>query len=197
MMPEVTKSDPHIYDNETLSELEQTVHHDEPVPSTDEVPKVGQAEAVIDIAASGLDSARQAVENAIKAAGDAPARPDAPLEPVSNLGWQGQLDVQPLAPVPAPVPMPLPMPAPSPIVIEPPQPMPVDPNLPTLGPKTQLSVDEPAPLGGSPADQPLTMPLPPSINVPPANPVPPTSPSGNGPQAPPPVPPPMLPNQPL
>jgi hypothetical protein len=165
-------ADPHAYDDETLSELEQTVHHDEPATA-------------IDAAASGLDSAREAVENAIKAAGAAPERPDAPLAPVANLGWQGQLDVQPSQPTPAS----------SPIVVEPPQPPPVDPNLPTLGPKTQLSVDEPAPLGGSPADQPLTMPLPPSINIPPANPVPPTTPNNNGPQSPPPVPPPMLPNQ--
>ncbi len=161
--PVVPPADPHAFDDETLTEIEQNVHHDEP-PKTD-------------AAASGLDSAREAVENAIKAAGAAPPRPDAPLEPVSNLGWQGQLDVQPPAPL-----QPLPSLTP-----------PVDPNVPVSGPNPMLSVDEPAPLVGSPADQPLTMPLPPGINVPPANPVPPTSSPNTDQPSPPPVPPPMMP----
>jgi hypothetical protein len=135
--------------------------------------------------ASDLDSARAAVENAIKAAG-ATEDPAKPLEPVSNLGWQGQLDVQPQSAA-----------SPNPAITPPPVAN-IDVNaLPTLGDATPVPLqpppNEPAPLGSSPADQPLTMPLPPTLNVPPANPVPPTSAPSGSLQAPPPVPPPMMP----
>jgi len=168
--PVLPPADPHAFDSETLTQIEQNVHHDAP---KDEPPKAEEAAAQVDSAASGLDTAREAVENAIKAAGAAPARPDAPLEPVSNLGWQGQLDVQPQAPAVPPI-------------------LPVDPNVPVSGP-IGPGTNEPAPLGSSPADQPLTMPLPPSINVPPPNPIPPTSSPNPDQPAPPPVPPPMMP----
>lgn len=53
--------------------------------------------------------------------------------------------------------------------------------------------NEPAPNASSPADQPMNMPLPPSLNLPPADPTPPTS-SKSDPSAPPPVPPPLPPS---
>jgi nanoRNase/pAp phosphatase (c-di-AMP/oligoRNAs hydrolase) len=53
--------------------------------------------------------------------------------------------------------------------------------------------NEPAPNPMSPADQPMDMPLPPSISLPPPQSVPPTNTQNSSPNAPPPVPPPMLP----
>jgi nanoRNase/pAp phosphatase (c-di-AMP/oligoRNAs hydrolase) len=60
--------------------------------------------------------------------------------------------------------------------------------LPPAGP-----VNEPAPNPMSPADQPMDMPLPPSISLPPPQTTPPTNTQNLDPNAPPPVPPPMMP----
>lgn len=55
------------------------------------------------------------------------------------------------------------------------------------------AVNESAPNPLSPADQPMDMPLPPSINLPPPQSAPPTNTQNQNPNAPPPVPPPMMP----
>jgi hypothetical protein len=172
MTPETPKpAGPKSFDGETLTEIEQTVHHQAPV------------EATIQAEASDLNSARAAVENAINAAGT-PEDPARPLEPVSNLGWQGQLDVQ-TQPLPAALPPLAPLAQPIAPQFSNNTPVSANPLMPTI--------NEAAPLGGSPADQPLTMPLPPTINIPTANPIPPTSSPTISPTTPPPVPPPMMP----
>lgn len=66
-----------------------------------------------------------------------------------------------------------------------------------LVPPSEPPKPEPAPGGGvgvtAPADQPLTMPLPPSVQVPPPQAAPPTNAPSVSPNSPPPVPPPMMP----
>jgi hypothetical protein len=187
---------PESYDHETLATIEAEIHHD-PAPM------------------SGVDSARQAVEDAIKglpAAGDTgpitalnaqpfgedlrPPQPPAngpqqstggAPEPAGNPIFDITAQELPVAPDPfANIDAPLSMPVPGSLNPSAQTPL----GQPTAG---LPSTNEPAPLANSPADQPFTMPLPPSINMPPPEVISPTaSPSAN-PQAPPPVPPPMMP----
>lgn len=67
-----------------------------------------------------------------------------------------------------------------------------DDEQPSYMPQKGLFGNEPAPNASSPADQPLNMPLPPSLTLPPADTTPPTS-TKSGPSSPPPVPPPFNP----
>ncbi len=152
-----------------------------------------------------VDSARKAVENALKVTPEG-----APLEPLAALNAQPvNLDLGhnvPLNDEPAtnnastvqdrfdatqpPAQNDMPTNLPDVPALTPP---PFGPyNSPSM-PVSPLN-NEPAPLGMSPADQPFTMPLPPSLNVPPPESVSPTS-TSLPPQGPPPPPlPPMPPN---
>ncbi len=180
---------------QTLSELEKLVHSPH-------------------VAADDVDSARKAVEDALKVT---PA--DAPLEPLAalnahpvnlNLGHDNEaapagpdatenqkvaadqkaaessgpavLDPRTFQPLSGPAP-----------AVQPELPTYSLPAQPFLAPASQVN-NEPAPLTMSPADQPFTMPLPPSISVPGPQLAPPTS-VGMPPQGPPPppTPPPMMP----
>jgi hypothetical protein len=111
-----------------------------------------------------LDEARDAVMSAISSGGDTSLP-----EPTQSVGAEGYLNVQDL---------------------------PDDSTEPVLDLPTPTQYSAPtdnadtAPLASSPADTPLTMPTPPSINIPPADPTPPTSVSSD-PTAAPPVPPPL------
>lgn len=121
-----------------------------------------------------LDSARDEV---LKALQETPAQP----EPLAALNAQPvDLNKQPEAPQPP--------------AAEPSAELTVDaegnlqlPQLPSQ------PTNEPAPNPMSPADRPMDMPLPPSINLPPPQSAPPTNTPNQKPDAPPPVPPPMLP----
>jgi hypothetical protein len=123
-----------------------------------------------------IDSARDEVLKALQESTPQP-------EPIEAIGAQPMVDIQhenepPLPPA---------APAPS-------TDLHVDANgnlqLPSYPP---AAMNEPAPNPLSPADQPLDMPLPPSINIPPPQSVPPTNAQNQNPNSPPPVPPPMLP----
>jgi hypothetical protein len=170
---------PAAFNNTTLSEIEQQVHHEEAKPTDANKPATGGEEA-------GVDSARKAVEDALSSA--APG----PMPPIDSLGAQGLVDVPHDLPA-----QPQQPPVNSPAALAPPQmPGAAAPFVPSPAfapPQNAASYNEPAPLAGSPADQPQTMPLPPSISMPPVNPVPPSSSATPMPQAPPPVPPPMMP----
>ena len=205
-----------------------------PAPAVPDAPPAGPTPpAPATSAAADLDSARKAVEDALMdvpggppedlnampvdlgaPAADAvplqpPANPAPPLAPppaVPGPGLPDYLTTPSMAPPAAP-----PLGAPAPAVSHPTPPLPLNP-----------AVNEQAPLQGSPADQPVTMPLPPSggamppagfatpapgagqppvpgaappggLNVPPPLSMPPTS-TGLPPQGPPPppAPPPMI-----
>ncbi len=153
----------------TLSDIEQEVH-------SPHIQAAAAPESPTD-----LDSARDEV---LKALQDTPPV----VEPIVALNAQpvdlGEQSHQPIAPVP-------PTPPAAPI-----------PNnelhldaagnllLPQLPTEPQ---NEPAPNPMSPADQPMDMPLPPSISLPPPQAVPTTNAQNQNPNSPPPVPPPMLP----
>lgn len=153
-MPEPVEN----YNNETLSEIEQSVHS----------PHVNDGN-------TDVSSARDAVNNAINAGGGE-------LDPIAAL------NAQPLGPelhqAPAAAPD-----ASSPTISSPATPLTRQNTTPT---------NEQAPLAGSPADTPLDMPMPPSLNLPPAStssPFASSNPNPTGPP-PPPVPPPMMPPSP-
>jgi len=126
------------------------------------------------LAGGDVDVARSAVMDAINSA---PVT-NQPLEPKQDVGAAGYLNVQDLPDSTDSTPSVQPPAGPSADAV---QPDPVNP--------TPADTNEPAP-SMSPADTPLTMPLPPAFSMPPANPTPPTS-TTTDPAAPPPVPPPM------
>jgi hypothetical protein len=171
---------PKYDDDETLTEIEQSV-------SSPHLHMNDAAPAPAEPTVSNLDDARSAVEAALSGAGNVPTALNAlPLGP--------ELHDQPSAPTPAPAQVQQPY-IPSADLFSPaPAPAPtasVTPTVPNLG------FSEPTP-GNTPADDTLDMPLPaampgtfasPTASTQP-QPYDPTSPSG---QAPPPVPPPMIP----
>jgi hypothetical protein len=127
----------------------------------------------VDDDADAVEKARQEVLRAIN------ERTDTNLPPVQALNAQ-PLGAEDLHQTPPPAPAPSNMTPPS--APKPQAPAPLPPNAPDL-----------PPMSNSPADQPLTMPLPPSINLPPPQTTPPTNAPGQTPNSPPPVPPPMMP----
>lgn len=196
---------PVIDQKETLTDIEESVHS----PHIDDAPPAPEAVEP----ATDVDSARKAVEDALKGSAGEENEPLESLNAVPvnlNLGHDDtpqpapQESAQPAsdlfgAPAQQPGPGTMPTgpaslpdylmtpsmgPAPAPSLA--PQPSPVLPPNP--------AANEPAPLKMSPADQPFTMPLPPNMNAEPPQVMPPAS-TGLPPQGPPPppVPPPMMP----
>lgn len=219
---------PALDNSDTLQHIEQTVHspHAGEEPASTPVPEATPPAAE---PAADVDSARKAVEDALKSTADAQVETPAAFNsmPVNlDLGHDpAAATPQPADPLlssldtPAPgAPDPFTAPAPEVIAPEPgsgqPAPAPavtgglpdylqtpsLAPPMPPIAPTAPAvlppnpAAGEPAPLNMSPADMPLTMPLPPTMNVPAPQAMPPTS-TGLPPQGPPPppVPPPITP----
>lgn len=176
----------------SLNDLEKAVGSPHVAPASASEPAPALASEPAPDPEVAVDSARKAVEDALKASPDDDSDPLQALNAVPvniDLGH----DNPPAAPVSAP-----PVADGLPGYIETPANVPlIQPTQPTAGPLPfNPAANEAAPLNMSPADQPFTMPLPPNggLSVPPPQVISPTS-AGLPPQGPPPppVPPPMPP----
>lgn len=149
---------------ETLTEIEESVHS----PHLSGAPDVSAARDEVNRALSGMPPAPE-------------ARADLNAQPLSD-----GLHTDDTTPAPA---------QPNPNLTFDPTAFGLSPSGTTLppAPASDSQASMPAPELVTPTEQPMTMPLPPTLSVPPANPTPPTSSNVTDPTAPPPVPPPMFP----